>query len=292
MNFLEQLVLQNIPGDPTSPVNGGLWYNTTTNEYRGYQNSALVDLISSGSTVGGDLTGSYPDPTIANGAVTLAKMDKIAANSIIGNNTGAFGFPTALIGTDVTAMLDVFSSTLKGLAPASGGGATNFLRADGTWAVPAGGGGVTNVTGTAPVVSSGGTTPAISIPAASNSVDGYLKSTDWATFNNKQAALVSATNIKTINGTSILGSGDLVVSGGGGTTTNPLIIKADSGTTEGTDLYTFDGSSAKTINIVAGTNITITKTAGTLTISSTGGSSSAVSSDHPVTLMTAFLNYT
>lgn len=75
--------------------------------------------------------------------------------------------------------------------------------------------------------------------------------------------------------------------GGGGTTTNPLIIKADSGTTEGTDLYTFDGSSAKTINIVAGTNITITKTAGTLTISSTGGSS-----DNPITLMTAFLNYT
>lgn len=33
-----------------------------------------------------------------------------------------------------------------------------------------------------------------------------------------QAILVSGTNIKTINGTSILGSGDLVVSGGGGTT--------------------------------------------------------------------------
>jgi hypothetical protein len=32
----------------------------------------------------------------------------------------------------------------------------------------------------------------------------------------KQATLVSATNIKTINGSSILGSGDLVVSGGGG----------------------------------------------------------------------------
>jgi len=36
----------------------------------------------------------------------------------------------------------------------------------------------------------------------------------------KQATLVSATNIKTINGTTILGSGDLVVSGGGGGATN------------------------------------------------------------------------
>ena len=36
----------------------------------------------------------------------------------------------------------------------------------------------------------------------------------------KQATLVSATNIKTINGSSILGAGDLVVSGSGG---SPII---------------------------------------------------------------------
>jgi trimeric autotransporter adhesin len=48
-----------------------------------------------------------------------------------------------------------------------------------------GGGGVTSVTGTAPVVSSGGTTPAISMAAATTSVNGYLTSTDWTTFNNK-----------------------------------------------------------------------------------------------------------
>ena len=35
----------------------------------------------------------------------------------------------------------VFTSTDDGLAPASGGGTTNFLRADGTWAAPSGGGG-------------------------------------------------------------------------------------------------------------------------------------------------------
>lgn len=34
-----------------------------------------------------------------------------------------------------------FTSTEKGTVPASGGGTTNFLRADGTWAAPAGGGG-------------------------------------------------------------------------------------------------------------------------------------------------------
>lgn len=87
---------------------------------------------------------------------------------------------------------------------------------------------VTNVTGTAPVVSSGGNTPAISMAAASTSTDGYLTSTNWNTFNGKQAALVSATNIKTINGASVLGSGDLTVSGSftGGTLTSQLILAA------------------------------------------------------------------
>jgi hypothetical protein len=45
---------------------------------------------------------------------------------------------------------------------------------------------VVAVTATAPVVSSGGIAPNISMPAANTSTDGYLTSTDWNTFNNKQ----------------------------------------------------------------------------------------------------------
>jgi len=130
------------------------------------------------------------------------------------------------------------------------------------------GGGITEVTGSAPlVVAKGTTTPAISIPGANGTTDGYLSSADWTTFNNKtsntgtvtgvlsnttdqltvtngatvaelaiqtgvvatgsnnlvtsgdiftyaQPILVSGTNIKTINGTTILGSGDIAISGG------------------------------------------------------------------------------
>ena len=47
---------------------------------------------------------------------------------------------------------------------------------------------------------------------------------------------------------------------------NTEVIKFDTGVTEGTDLYTFDGSVSKTINIKAGTNVTLTKTAGSVTI--------------------------
>ena len=44
---------------------------------------------------------------------------------------------------------------------------------------------VTSVTATAPITSSGGATPNLAIPAATSSVNGYLTSTDWTTFNNK-----------------------------------------------------------------------------------------------------------
>ena len=44
---------------------------------------------------------------------------------------------------------------------------------------------ITSVTGTAPVVSSGGTTPAISMPISDATTDGYLRSTNFVSFFNK-----------------------------------------------------------------------------------------------------------
>lgn len=79
--------------------------------------------------------------TIANDAVTNAKLANMAANSIKGNNTGGAADPVDLTAAQATAMLDVFASGTKGLVPASGGGTSNFLRADGTFAAPPGGGG-------------------------------------------------------------------------------------------------------------------------------------------------------
>lgn len=62
--------------------------------------------------------------------------------------------------------------------------------------------------------------------------------------------------------------------GSAGSVANSLILKADTGTTEGTDLYTYNGSAAKTLNIVAGSNITITKVAGQWTIAGSAGGTS------------------
>ena len=89
-------------------------------------------------------------------------------------------------------------------------------------------GGVTSVSGTAPIASTGGATPTISIATADTTTTGALTSTDWNTFNGKQAALVSGTNIKTINGNSVLGSGNVAV--------QPTLVS-------GTNIKTINGSS-------------------------------------------------
>jgi hypothetical protein len=95
-------------------------------------------------TLTGDVTGSGTGSfaaTIANKAVTLAKIQDITTSRILGRVTASTGVTEELTGTQVTTLLDTFTTSLKGLAPASGGGTSNFLRADGTWAAPSGGGG-------------------------------------------------------------------------------------------------------------------------------------------------------
>ena len=65
---------------------------------------------------------------------------------------------------------------------------------------PSSGGTVTSVTATSPVTSTGGTTPVIAMPAATTSVNGYLTSTDWNTFNNKGSGTVTAVSVTSANG--------------------------------------------------------------------------------------------
>jgi len=73
-----------------------------------------------------------------------------------------------------------------------------------------GSGTVTGVTGTAPVVSSGGAAPAISMPQATTSVDGYLSATDWTTFNNK-GSVTSITAGTGLSGGTITSTGTIAI---------------------------------------------------------------------------------
>jgi hypothetical protein len=147
---------------------------------------------------------------------------------------------------------------------------------------------VTAVTATAPVVSSGGTAPDISMPAANTTTNGYLTSTDWNTFNNKQPAGTYVTSISVVSSNGLAGT---VTSGatpaitlstsitgilkGNGT----AISAASSGTdyapaTSGTSILYGNGSGGFS-NVTIGSGISFA--AGTLSATGSGGTVTSVS---------------
>ncbi|HEX8784136.1 MAG TPA: hypothetical protein VF764_12230, partial [Steroidobacteraceae bacterium] len=92
----------------------------------------------------------------------------IPNNTILGNVSGGSMVPIAVTSTQLTALINLFTSTLQGVVPASGGGTTNYLRADGTWAQPPIPGG----TGLTPIPNNqvlGNTSGAPAIPVGLNS---------------------------------------------------------------------------------------------------------------------------
>ena len=110
--------------------------------------------------------------TGATGAAGAAGTNGSAATIAVGTvTTGAAG-SSAVITNAGTSSAAVFNFTIPRGADGSGSGT------------------VTSVSGTAPIsVATGTSTPAISIAQATTSTNGYLSSTDWNTFNGKQAAL-------------------------------------------------------------------------------------------------------
>lgn len=115
-----------------------------------YITSLTSDVVASGP--------GAASSTIQPNVVSNSKLAQMGAHTYKGNNTGSTANAADITSTQLTADLDTFTSSLKGLAPASGGGTTNFLRADGTWN-PAGTGSVSSVALTVPPFLSVGGSP-------------------------------------------------------------------------------------------------------------------------------------
>jgi len=188
----------------------------------------------------------------ATGAITLLDAVSTAGHVVTLPNA-----TTTLVGRDTTDTLTNKSisgstNTLSNIGNAS---LTNSAITINGTSTSLGGsinvGTVTSVTGTAPIVSSGGATPAISMAAASTTTDGYLTSTDWNTFNSKGSGTVTS-----VSATSP------VTSTGGATPTiaMPAATTSVSGYLTSTDWTTFNNKGSGTVTSVAALTLGTTGT--------------------------------
>jgi hypothetical protein len=202
--------------------------------------------------------------TVTSGVVytTVTPTGITSINGItLSGSTGTF-----LISGNIGSSVQAYDADLTSIAALTGDGL--IRKTSGTWGMDSTvylTTAVTSVSGTAGSVTvTGTTTPVISLTAAyGDSVNPYASKTA----NFVLAAPNGSAGVPVFRA---LATADLPAAP---SVTNALVLKADTGTTEGTDLYTFNGGTAKTLNIVGGTGITIAKVAGQWTIN---GSASGV----------------
>jgi hypothetical protein len=247
---------------------------------------AATGRTSLGATTVGSNFFTLPNPSAitfvqVNADNTITTMDAPTFRTAIGAGTGS-GTVTSVGGTGTVSGL-----TLTGTVTTSGnltlGGTLSVTPSDfasqsaNTFlAAPSGTAGVptfrsivaadvpalsyvSSVGVSAPITSTGGLTPTIGITQSSTSTDGFLSSTDWNTFNNKQAAGTYVTSIAIASSNGFAGS-----SSGGATPTLTLstsitgLLKGNgtaiSAATVGTDYSA--GTSALSTGILKSTTTT------------------------------------
>jgi len=183
---------------------------------------------------------------VANGGTGASTL----TGYVKGNGTSAMTAVATVPSTDITGLGTM--STQNANAVAITGGTITGVS-----------GLVTSVTGTSPVVSSGGTTPAISMPAATGSVNGYLTSADWTTFNGKGSGTVTSVaatvpSFLSVTGSPITSSGTLALTYSG---TALPVANGGTGASTLTGLVVGNGTSAMTtVTAPSGTVVGTTDT--------------------------------
>lgn len=238
-------------------------------------------------TFDGNLTGTAGSATNVTGGSagailyqsasgTTAKNLTIGANNYVLTSDGSIPVWTANTGTGsvVRATSPSLTTPSLGAATATTINSLALTSLSTGWKIS---GGTTAVEvsflGGAAYSLSGTNTAAYTLPSASATLAA-----------NNQTFYIGTTQVAINRGTGALSLNGVSIDGSSGSVANSHVLKFDTGTTEGTDLYTYNGSAAKTVDIKAGTNITLTKTAGSVTIASNPTSLPSVTVDTNVLL--------
>lgn len=245
------------------------WNNSTSQWEPSTDGSALTALnaanLSSGTLpaarlpafTGGDVTSSAGSVvlTLANSGVTNGTYTKVTvdvkgrvtagANLASGDVTGALGYtPLNKAGDVMGGVLGIYNTASDPAGLTAGdkgkiwfnttGGQLKYWDGAAAQAVSSASGSVAAVTASAPLSSSGGTSPNLSIAKADASTDGFLSKTDWAAFNSKLAAVSNSASLA--NGKMWIGdgtgkaqevtmSGDVTISNLGAATVGKILGK-------------------------------------------------------------------
>ena len=165
----------------------------------GINNAGAITLNGAAGTSGQVLTsqgsGSPAQWTTVGGSGTVTSVG-VSSNGTYANAITVGSSPVTSSGT-ITLTPNVFTSTDPGVAPASGGGTTNFLRADGSWAAPTGSGTVTSVNvsgGTTGLTFSGGPVTSSGTITMAGTLDEVNGGTGQTTFTTGDILYASASN--------------------------------------------------------------------------------------------------
>jgi hypothetical protein len=245
---------------PSTGETGKIYITIDTNKVYRWSGSAYIE-IAENNAVWGLIEGTLSSQTDLNTALGLkvpytgatGNVDlgshKLTASDLVVNHASGSGAAATISKGGNGEALTVTKSSGSGNAASILGGVTlldelhlntdladAYIASAATWNAKQ-----SALTFSSPLVNTSGT---ISIPAASGSVNGYLSSTDWNTFNGKQAALngtgfvkISGTTISYDNTTYLSGT-VAIANGGTGATTAGAARTNLGATTVGANIFT------------------------------------------------------